>query len=488
MKRLGWIFLSLLCFTLCGYLYFSSNPDKLTILMAEYYYKQNNIEKAEAMYEQAFNNGYSKSEDRYKYVNLIINSPLDADAQARLVKFIKLPVNDGAKFKAETFLSELRVKIHRNYPDNYIEQTTYNQKILRWADNPITFGFLNKESAPEYFVTEIKNAFATWEHSTNGTVRFRETLEKPNIIIRFNDKKITANENEKFVVALTKPIITSNILKNMVTDYYLTSPDGKYFSQNQIYNTALHEIAHALGFMGHSNYRKNIMYLSTDHETVNNDLRKKLTTADISTIELLYDIKPDITNKKNCSGEYTKYLIIGNDSRVADAKIREAKTYITKAPNIPAGYIDLADAYIALNDYSSAIKALNKALSLADNNDTVSMIYYNLAVSYYLMDDYEQAKENLNKSGNMKNTESAKQLLAEIYCSSGAQREAIGSYEGLIAEHPQNIEYVIALTNIYVKNGQYLKARAVLKEYVKKNPEGKNNPKLKPYGIVRMFL
>ncbi len=488
MKRVGCFFLSVLCFVLCGYLYIGSNPNKVSIFMADYYFKQNNIAKAEEMYEQAFENGYTKSEDRYKYVNLIMNSPLNADAQERLVKFIKYPINDGAKFKAENFLSELRVEIHRKYPDNYIEQATYNQKIVRWANNPITYEFINKDEAPEYFVAEINNAFATWERAAKETVKFKEVSEKPNIIIRFNNKKITANENEKFVVALTQPSIASNILKNMTTDYYLTSPDGSYFSRNQVYNTALHEIGHTLGFMGHSDYKKNIMYIATDIATVSKDLRKSLTDADINTIKLLYSIKPDITNKKNCSGEYTKYLIIGNDSQVANAKIREARTYIKKAPNIPNGYVDLADAYVALEDYPKAIKALNKALSLADSNDTVSMIYYNLAVSYYLMSDYEQAKENLNRSGSMKNTESAKQLLAEIYSATGTKNEAIGMYEGLILEHPKNIEYVIALTNIYVMDKQYLKARKVLKDYFAKNPSEKNNPKLKPYGVIRAFL
>jgi hypothetical protein len=35
---------------------------------------------------------------------------------------------------------------------------------------------------------------------------------------------------------------------------------------------------------------------------------------------------------------------------------------------------------------------------------------------------------------------------------------------------------------------QYLKARKVLKDYFAKNPSEKNNPKLKPYGVIRAFL
>ncbi len=88
----------------------------------------------------------------------------------------------------------------------------------------------------------------------------------------------------------------------------------------------------------------------------------------------------------------------------------------------------------------------------------------------------------------MQAQESARRLLAEIYCALGEKTSAIAEYEGLILKYPENIEYVIALTNIYVRDKQYLKARAVLKEFVNKNPKEKNNPKLSSYGIIKAFL
>ena len=487
MKK-SYLLLSLICFVLCAFVFFNSNFEELYSLGAEYYRNRNNINEAISLYERAFEAGCKNQKARMNYVNLLLGLPMNTDTQDKLTKFLKYPADDAAKYKAEVYVNDLRGEIHRKYPDNYISNVSYNQKILRWSHNPITYNFYNTQNVPEYFINEINNGFSVWEANSDGKIQFRRVNDNPDIVIKFNSSKISANDNEKFVVAYTKPVINTNILKNMVTDYYLTSPDGEYFTANQVYNTALHEIGHALGIMGHSGYKKSIMYLSTDMITVSHDLRKDLTKSDINTLKLLYDIKPEITDSNISKGEYTPFFVSGAETEIASVKVREAENYIKKAPNLPQGYIDLADAYVSLANYPRAVKVLNKALTLANSDEIISMIYYNLAVSYYLMSDYSQAKSFLAKSGSMQTTESGKHLLAEIYLASGSKNEAIAAYEDLILKHPNNIEYVIALTNIYIKDCKYLKARAVLKEFISKNPDERRNPKLSPYGIVKAFL
>lgn len=488
MKKAFWLILSVISFILCGLVYFYSHSDTINVAKADYYFKKNNIDAAIKFYEQAFDSGSLNKKARNNYVNLIINSPMDADAQERLVKFIKYPQNDEAREKANIFLTELRYEIHKKFPDNYVSQCTYNQKIIRWSGNTITYSFTNQEEAPEYYTQEIEKAFETWEKELDGAVKFKKVENDSQIIICFNTAETSANENEKYIAAITKPIINSNMLENIVTDYYLKTPNGEFFTENQIYNTALHEIGHTLGFWGHSNYPKNVLHMSTDTVTVTNDLRKTLTDSDINTIKLLYKIKPDISDNKTAKGEYTKYLILGNDMAVANAKIKEAKNYIQKAPNLPAGYIDLADGFVATEEYPKALKSLDKALMLAKDEDTVYSIYYNMALVYFYMSDYENALKFLEKSGKLRNTEPSLYLLARIYTLSGAKNEAINIYEDLISKNPSNIEYVIGLTNIYVKDFAYLKARAVLRDFLTHNPNEKNNPRLNPYGIVRIGL
>lgn len=487
-----WILLSLLCFILCGFVYCDSFSGKFDVLKADYYLKANQKEKAAEFYEKAIDSGDTSLKARNNYVKILTELPADIKTQERLLKITKSPIYDEAQYMANSYLYDLRYEIFRKYPDNHITQATYNQNIVHWADGIITYGYVNPDKAPEYYLVEIENAFLTWEDALNEKLdkkfQFKKTDRTPQIVIRFNNSKTIAGRNEKFVAAKTEPIINSNYLKNMVIDYYLTSPDGENFSQNQVYNTALHEIGHALGFMGHSDNSKNIMYMSTDNITVSNDLRKSLSDSDINTIKLLYLIKPDITNKQSPKGEYLKEIVLGNETETSNAKMREARTYIKKAPNLPNGYIDLADAYVTQKEYEKAVKCLDKALMLAKDNDTLCMIYYNLAITNFYLSNYEEAKSYLEKSGQYKNTETAQRLMAQIYSETGGKIEAVNLYEDLISKHPSNIDYVIALTNIYVKDRAYLKARSVLKNFMKNNPSEKNNPIFAPYGILRIFL
>ena len=57
--------------------------------------------------------------------------------------------------------------------------------------------------------------------------------------------------------------------------FYTYAPNGEKFSSEQIYNTALHEIFHALGFTGHSYDKNNIMYMSNN--PLNSDKNTKKT-------------------------------------------------------------------------------------------------------------------------------------------------------------------------------------------------------------------
>ena len=98
------------------------------------------------------------------------------------------------------------------------------------------------------------------------------------------------------------------------------------------------------------------------------------------------------------------------------------------------------------------------------------------------------AKKHLKDSISIKDSEEKHYLLAEIYIREGLEKDAIEEYKFLIEENPNNIEYTISLTNIYVLNRDFINARSVLKKYFKNNPEEKNNPRLKPYGIIRFGL
>ena len=77
------------------------------------------------------------------------------------------------------------------------------------------------------------------------------------------------------MIAYTLPETTSNKLNKMSMVLNLTNIDGERFTPNQIYNTALHEVFHALGFMGHSFEKGNIMYMSQGGDVQVNDERRQ---------------------------------------------------------------------------------------------------------------------------------------------------------------------------------------------------------------------
>lgn len=481
MNKFRIIFYSLLAVLLIGALYFHANIGNIYAQIGNYYYSHNDVPKAQKYCEKAFSLGNNDSDLREVYVNSIINSPLTLDSQEKLVNIAEDKILDSASVKAKYFLYDLRREVHRNYPLNYIRQAPYNQKIVRWSKLPITYCFVNSQLVSQEYIKEIKEAFSSWEKQT--PIMFAESkTADANIRIEFVQNKTNDLEfGKKYVVAYTTPDINVNKLEGMNIKFFTQAPDGESFSANQIYNTALHEIFHALGFMGHSYDSGNVMYLAKDNKTIVDDTRLELTEADITTLKLLYKIKPDITNKGDMKSEYVPYLVLGDDEDISISKAKEAKHYIYQAPTLPGGYIDLAESLVAQKKYPEAIKALEKALSLADNNDVRYIIYYNLAVSYYYIDHLEMTLEYLDKAKEIKDTEELHFLRAEVYSKNDIEK-AILEYKILIKLNADNSDYVIRLANIYIKNHDYLNARKIVKAYLKKHPNDKE--KFSAYGVL----
>ncbi len=459
------------------------NSANIYVEVGDYYYKKNNFEQAQKYYERAIALGNIAS--RENYVNSLINSPLNIVSQEKLAEFAQDNINDAASSSAEYFLYNLKREIHNKYPQNYIQQATFNQKVMHWGRLPITYSFRGINSSPDWFIEEINNAFNEWERVSSGRIKF-QNVKTPvaDILIdcQVNLTPREADKSEKYVVAYTIPNVSQNKLKNMQMKFSLKAPSGKDFTPNQIYNIALHEVFHALGFMGHSYDKSSIMYMSTN--AYNDDERLSLTDADKMTFELLYKIKPDITNAYNMSYDYIPYLILGTNEDVNYSKIREAKNYIKKAPMLPGGYIDLAQNYVAQKNYPNAIKTLEKALLLTNGDDIKYIIYYNLAVSYYYIGSYDMAYDYLVLAKKINEDKELHLLLAEIYLKKDDIQNAINEYTYLVEEEPENIDYAVNLANIYLNKHDYIRARKVIKHYIKLNPKEKNNQKLKSFGIL----
>ena len=184
---------------------------------------------------------------------------------------------------------------------------------------------------------------------------------------------------------------------------YDKDANGNYFSDKEIYNTVLHEIGHALGIMGHSYSSDDLMYMSTQPDTMYTRYRSDfqyISQQDLNTVNLLYKMIPDISNvpmsKFNKDGLIYAPIVLGNERDIGRRKIAEAEHYIESAPEIPGGYIDLAIAYADLEKYPQAIEALRKALELAKSDDDRYLIYFNIAVIYLNTNKLEEAQKYID--------------------------------------------------------------------------------------------
>ncbi len=464
---------------------FYMNRANVYAALGEYYTKRDNYSSAQHYYEKSFLLGNQDRGFREKYVNLLINSPLTIEAQERLVNIAEDSKKDSASESAKYFLYNLKREIHNKYPDNYIQQAPYNEKIVHWGKLPITYTIKQPKGVPHELVTAVNDAFDTWERASSARIRFERTAINPDIVVSFTNYTIKKpKEGEKYVVAYTVPSISSNKLNRMDMVLNISNIDGKLFTPNQIYNTALHEVFHTLGFMGHSFDKENVMYLAQTTDMLNEDERRNLTEADKSTLELFYKIKPDITNANEFRYEYIPYPVIGDNADVNYAKADEAKKYIRKAPRVPSGYIDLAQTQINQKDFLGAMDSLKKALFLSNNDETKFLVLYNLAVTCLLDKDYILAEFYVKKAMEIKDEDDLHVLSAQIYTGTKDNNGAIKEYSYLLAKNPDNIDYVSNLANLYLKQYDYIKARKILKAYIRRNPQEKNNPRFRPCKLL----
>ena len=318
------------------------------------------------------------------------------------------------------------------YGSNYISQAPIDSSIIRW--NPKKFplkvyvDFAANTSYPEYYNEQITKAFTQWVLSS-GFLSFN-FINKPDtadIVVKL-EKLPKNNCNEagcKYVVAHTQPTIKGNLLKKMTITLYDRTLNGEFFSDKEIYNTILHETGHALGIMGHSYSTDDLMYIANEVNKTENRLYIKyrsdfqyISRQDVSTLKLLYNLVPDITNTPLSEINTTNLLyppiILGDTKVSSNKKLAEAKSYILKAPNIPNGYIDLGIAYDELGNFDKALEAFQKAYNLASNPNDKYVVLYNISTVYLNNNRPETALEYAKQAQNISHSEEVSDLISNI--------------------------------------------------------------------------
>ena len=362
---------------------------------------------------------------RFYYVLSLSKSKPTYSVQKKLYEMSNSKINDEATRYAKTQIPYIKHKLINNLGDNYIHHATSGSDIIRWdiKSFPLNVYIEKSEDIPQYYIQSIKNALAQWSSKTNF-VKFKITQneDEAKIIIKFQQNKENncAGTNCKFVAAHTEPDVSKNsILDKMILTFSKTNPLGKTYTQNEIYNTAVHELGHTLGILGHSDNPNDVMFAEQNtnapldyFKSENNILSKR----DLNTLVLLYHLKPTISDTKNLQSEsfYYPQLVIGNDDERLMKKLKELTDYINNYPNLSAGYINISAIYSELGDFEKANNNLNKALTYSKTNDEKYLIYYNKAILQFNQQNSKQALEYAQKAQKLKNDEKIQELISDI--------------------------------------------------------------------------
>lgn len=387
-------------------------------------YLANNYEQSLPYFERALFATPKDSLMRYTYVLALSKAKPTYSVQKKLYEIATTEPADEATKTAKLKIAFIKSQIFSEFRGNYINNAVFGNDILRWdiRSFPLKIYFENANEVPQYYLENINKALSLWSNSTNF-VKFTQVNDKQsaNIIIAFKDlpEDFCKNDVCSYVVAFTEPEISSQkILKKMNLTFYKTNPRHENFSSQEILNTALHEIGHTLGIMGHSNNPRDLMFAQKDNSSryFNSLPTPNFTRNDLNTLVLLYRIKPTISNNQNLQSETFYYapILIGEDDERIKNKIIENQNYIKNYPTIAGGYINLASSYADFGDFQSAINTLQQGEKYIKSNDDKFLIEYNKAAIYYNMQRYSEALTAANSAKSIRDDSSLNELIEEI--------------------------------------------------------------------------
>lgn len=405
---------------------------KSPLSSAYYYNKAKSLynagmyEEAITVFERALFADKKNMLTRFYYVLALSKAEPKLSIQKKLYAISNSKVNDEAQKYAKYQVVSLRHKLLADFDDNYIYNAAMGKGILRWdiKSFPLRVYYENIDTVPEYYKTNIDKALKQWTDRTNF-IKFTEVKDSSNadIIIKFNDlpKDICSGGICKYAVAYTDPIITPDgVLQRMELTFYKKNPNKNNFTPMEIYNTALHELGHTLGIMGHSDKKEDLMYSSNENNMNMYALYRSdfqyLSLRDLQTLILLYRIEPTISNVKGLTSESFYYapLILGSGDERLRKKLEELKKYIHDYPDFAAGYINISSVYVESGDFDSALEALNSAAERATTKDEKFLIAYNRAAIYYNKQDYNNALSYAREAKSIKNSNNIDELISEI--------------------------------------------------------------------------
>lgn len=260
------------------------------------------------------------------------------------------------------------------YKDNYLDYVlTGSGDINKWAAFPVTVYIEPKKQKDD-----VKKAFDQWQDKTSKLVSFTyvDSPENAGITAKFVDKMENSSTKKSYEAGDSKPYYQGNkIIKSEIRILAKDPETGGPIENSYIMATALHEMGHSLGFVGHSPKAEDVMSARSDSPKIT------LTTRDINTMCLFYKVD--------------KKTLLARSSGQTDLKLQQALDYVKNSPEKAVGWANLGDIYRSKKMYRESIGYYKKALSIEP--DSANM--YAILGSVYLdSGDKQNAFVNMQKS------------------------------------------------------------------------------------------
>lgn len=305
------------------------------------------------------------------------------------------------------------------YKDNYIDYVMTNDgKIERWAAFPLSV-YIEPKPQRE----SVKKAFEQWRIKSKNLARFAyvQNPSQADITVDFKTKLESTSTNEAYIAGYSKPYYSKGRMTKSEIHLLSVNPStGEQMDNETITATALHEIGHSLGFVGHSPNENDVMYASSKTPKL------ELSQRDINTLLLFYKINEKILEARNTGS--------------SDLKLQQTLDYVKKEPNKSVGWVNLGDIYRGKKMYSEAIKNYKKAIELEPDK---ADIYNIVAITYKSMGNYNEAFSYAKKACDMDKT---------------------------------NTFYITTFASICLKGGYKSTGKSYLDMFVKSNPQALSDP------------
>lgn len=241
------------------------------------------FDKATSCYKQALIGNENNTEIRYY---LAVSMLEDKNYQGAMFHSDYIlrnnPISPYARFARDLYV--IAEKASRD--KTYLETTASSDylkdlaKIARWPRMPITVWIEHSDND-----TNLRNAFHTWQTALYPTVSFQMVNNKKDAKLTVMYGKPNAHCESEFAIGCTVPYMYAKYPEyfhhvEIYLDYLM--PNSVKITDREVYSVLVHEIGHALGMLGHSKNKSDIMYPDTSN------YNRRPSRRDINTVRKIY--------------------------------------------------------------------------------------------------------------------------------------------------------------------------------------------------------